>query len=129
MIPMRALSLVLSLGFCGCKPKVSLPPGGVQVTADDKGFTPSSVSFRKRALRLLDAIDARVEKIVVRPESFPRDPKRSWARRARVFGWPYTDLHNPRGVRGCPRGGSPPAKACLLGEPTSVGNDCSRCRP
>ncbi|MFO0739624.1 MAG: cupredoxin domain-containing protein [Labilithrix sp.] len=43
----RLFVAVLVLGAVGCKTKVSLPPGGVQVTADDKGFTPSSVSFKK----------------------------------------------------------------------------------
>jgi plastocyanin domain-containing protein len=49
-----ALALV-ALVLGGCKGKadaskaVALPPGGVQVTADEHGFTPSSVSFKKGA--------------------------------------------------------------------------------
>lgn len=33
----------------GCKDKLILAPGAVQVTADKKGFTPSSVTFKKGA--------------------------------------------------------------------------------
>jgi toxin ParE1/3/4 len=40
--------------------------------------------------RLLHVVDARVREIAEHPESFPLDPKRSWARRARLLGWPYT---------------------------------------
>lgn len=44
------LALLLSLAPAACKgdkPAPPLPAGAVAVTADDKGFTPSSVSFKK----------------------------------------------------------------------------------
>jgi plastocyanin domain-containing protein len=49
--------LVILCSVVGCKDKgksspgaaVQLPPGGVQVTADEHGFQPSSVSFKKGA--------------------------------------------------------------------------------
>lgn len=44
----------------------------------------------EQGLRLLRAVDAKVEEIAGAPESFPRDPMRSWARRARILRWPYT---------------------------------------
>lgn len=34
---------------CDKKPNAPLPPGAVAVTADDHGFTPSSVTFKKGA--------------------------------------------------------------------------------
>jgi hypothetical protein len=48
-----AIVAVLAVAALGCKKdkdaptSVSLPPGGVQITADDHGFTPSSVTFKK----------------------------------------------------------------------------------
>ena len=43
-----------------------------------------------QAERLLRDVDARLEQIAEHPESFPRDPLRAWARRARLLAWPYT---------------------------------------
>jgi plastocyanin domain-containing protein len=49
-----SLFALLLVGGCkdkpgGKAPPVALPPGGIQVTADEHGFTPSSVSFKKGA--------------------------------------------------------------------------------
>src|SRR5713101_3470237 len=38
-------------------------------------------------------MDAKLIEIAQAPESFPRDPKRSWARRARLLDWPYTLIY------------------------------------
>lgn len=40
--------------------------------------------------KLVELVDARLEEIAEAPQSFPRDPRRSWARRARIERWPYT---------------------------------------
>jgi plastocyanin domain-containing protein len=39
--------VVLAAAAAGCKDKPALPPGAVQVTVDEEGFKPSSVTFRK----------------------------------------------------------------------------------
>jgi plastocyanin domain-containing protein len=51
---MPVFLVILCSSVVGCKDKgksssaaVQLPPGGVQVTADEHGFQPSSVSFKK----------------------------------------------------------------------------------
>lgn len=46
------LLLMSAVAFLGCEKKpapAALPAGAVAVTADDKGFTPSSVTFKKGA--------------------------------------------------------------------------------
>jgi toxin ParE1/3/4 len=50
----------------------------------------ASKGVPEQGARLVRLIDLRVRDIAEQPESFPRDPKRSWARRARILGWPYT---------------------------------------
>ena len=45
-----------------------------------------------QAERLLRDVDARLQQIAERPESFPRDALRPWARRARLIDWPYTPI-------------------------------------
>ena len=40
--------------------------------------------------RLMALVDQKIGEIGRAPESFPRDPERPWARRARVLGWPHT---------------------------------------
>jgi plasmid stabilization system protein ParE len=53
------------------------------------------------ALRLMRLVDARMQQIAERPDSFPRDPKRSWARRARILGSPYSlifTVHEDRAI-------------------------------
>jgi plasmid stabilization system protein ParE len=53
------------------------------------------------AARLVRLVDARIEEIARTPESFPKDPERSWARRARILGWPYAlvfTIHDEREV-------------------------------
>src|SRR5579864_3695375 len=44
----------------------------------------------EQGLRLLRVVDAGVREIADHPESFPRDPNRSWAQRPRLLRWPYT---------------------------------------
>jgi plasmid stabilization system protein ParE len=39
---------------------------------------------------LMRLVDARIAEVARAPESFPRDPKRSWARRARILRWPFS---------------------------------------
>jgi toxin ParE1/3/4 len=46
-------------------------------------------SVQEQGMRLLQLVDEKVEEIVEAPASFPLDPKRPWARRARILGWPY----------------------------------------
>jgi len=46
--------------------------------------------YGARAPSLVALVDAKLGEIAANPESFPRDPKRSWARRARILKWPYT---------------------------------------
>jgi plastocyanin domain-containing protein len=41
--------LVAVVGAIGCKEKAAFPPGAVQVIADESGFKPSSVTFKKGA--------------------------------------------------------------------------------
>jgi plasmid stabilization system protein ParE len=50
----------------------------------------ASKGVAEQGARLVRLVDARVRDIAEHPESFPRDSKRSWARRARILGWPYT---------------------------------------
>jgi toxin ParE1/3/4 len=40
--------------------------------------------------RLMALVDQQIAEIGRAPESFPRDPQRPWARRARILGWPHT---------------------------------------
>jgi len=42
-----------------------------------------------KGLELVRLVDEKVAEIGRAPESFPRDPKRSWARRARILRWPF----------------------------------------
>ena len=44
----------------------------------------------EQGLRLVRLVDEALAEIGRAPESFPREPKRSWARRARILNWPYT---------------------------------------
>jgi plasmid stabilization system protein ParE len=44
----------------------------------------------EQGLRLMRLVDVRLREIARSPESFPRDPRRTWARRARILRWPYT---------------------------------------
>jgi hypothetical protein len=44
----------------------------------------------ERGLTLVRLVDLRLQEIGKVPESFPRDARRPWARRARVLRWPYT---------------------------------------
>src|SRR5215472_17115906 len=44
----------------------------------------------KHGERLLSLVDTKAAEIGRAPESFPRDPNRSWARRARILEWPST---------------------------------------
>jgi plasmid stabilization system protein ParE len=53
----------------------------------------ASKGVPEQGVRLLRLVEARVRDIAEHPESFPRDPKRSWARRARILGWPYTLIY------------------------------------
>ena len=53
---LRVLTVVAGLAAFGCKDKASgdgaaesLPPDAVRITADDSGFKPSSVTFKKGA--------------------------------------------------------------------------------
>jgi plastocyanin domain-containing protein len=50
-LPLGVLALFTLAMATGCKKgaasSLTLPPGAVQVTADEKGFTPSSVTFKK----------------------------------------------------------------------------------
>ena len=39
---------------------------------------------------LVRLVDERIAEVARAPESFPRDPKRSWARRARILRWPFS---------------------------------------
>ena len=43
----------------------------------------------EQGLRLMRVVDGQIAEIARAPESFPRDAKRSWARRARILRWPY----------------------------------------
>jgi plasmid stabilization system protein ParE len=43
-----------------------------------------------KGMELMRLVDERVAEIAHAPESFPRDPKRSWARRARILRWPFS---------------------------------------
>jgi plasmid stabilization system protein ParE len=44
----------------------------------------------ERGLRLARMVDVRLHEIAKAHESFPRDERRTWARRARILRWPYT---------------------------------------
>ena len=46
--------------------------------------------YGANSARLVALVDAKLGEIAANPESFPRDSKRSWARRARILNWPYT---------------------------------------
>jgi plasmid stabilization system protein ParE len=39
---------------------------------------------------LMRLVDEQIAEVARAPESFPRDPKRSWARRARILRWPFS---------------------------------------
>jgi plasmid stabilization system protein ParE len=39
---------------------------------------------------LVRLVDERIAEVARAPESFPHDPKRSWARRARILRWPFS---------------------------------------
>lgn len=64
--------LVSLIGLlAACEKKAELPPGAVAVTADDHGFTPSSVTFKKgapAALVFTRTTDDTCAKDVVIPE-------------------------------------------------------------
>ncbi len=42
-------ALLVSFAIAACDRPASLPTGAVAITADDKGFSPSSVTFKKGA--------------------------------------------------------------------------------
>jgi plasmid stabilization system protein ParE len=42
-----------------------------------------------KGLELIGLVDEKIQEVAASPESFPRDPKRSWARRARILKWPF----------------------------------------
>src|SRR5882672_3750624 len=42
-----------------------------------------------KGLELVKLVDEKIAEIARAPESFPRDPKRSWAHRARILRWPF----------------------------------------
>ena len=41
---------------------------------------------------LVRLIDERMAEVARALESFPRDPQRSWARRARILRWPFSSV-------------------------------------
>lgn len=42
-----------------------------------------------KGLELVALVEEKTRQITESSESFPRDPNRSWARRARILGWPF----------------------------------------
>jgi plasmid stabilization system protein ParE len=42
-----------------------------------------------KGLELIALVDEKIREVAASPESFPRVPKRSWARRARILKWPF----------------------------------------
>jgi plasmid stabilization system protein ParE len=44
----------------------------------------------RKGRELVRLVDERIAEIAKAPESFPRDPKRSWVRRVRILRWPFS---------------------------------------